>query len=152
MWFQWSQSIQGNLEAGTWLGPSQSAYSQPLDLSDWFIHRWLKSFSQFRNFCWNYWARDTDFLPELLNCECVGLGLPGAILLSKGKIWQRMKPTQKESRTKNGARLSPDNVIWLPSPSCVWGQANPWTFKFCGPTDFPPLPTSLSWVLTFASD
>lgn len=110
------------------------------DHSDQFTHRWLKSLGQFRGSCWNYWARDTSFLQGLLNCKYVSLGLLWAILSQRrgesNKAW-------RQHRKKAEQKMEPDQVlvtiIWVPGPSCVWDQAKPWTFKFCGPRDFSPI-------------
>lgn len=91
--------------------PSQSAYSQPLDHSDWFIHRRLKSFSQFRDFRWNYWARDTDFLPRVAKLSMCQSGAPRS-----HPAQQRENLTKNEANTKRKQNkkleldLSPDNT------------------------------------------
>lgn len=51
------------------------------------------------------------------------------LCLSRRRLLTKIiKPTQKE----------PGDVTSVPSTSGIWGQANPWTFKFCEPVDTSP--------------
>lgn len=126
---------------------------RPLDHSDQFTHRWLKSFSQFRGSCWNYWARDTGFLQALLNCKYVSLGLLRAILSQwrgeSNKAWRQHKKKAEQKMELDQVLVT---LFKCPVPAVSEARLNLELSSSVGQETFPPLPASLSWVLTFAHD
>lgn len=132
-----------------WARGSVSMLPTPFH-SDWSRHRWCESVSQFRDLLELLGKRCSLFCK---GCSTINMWIWGSqrpSCLSNGRTWQRKKTRPPKSRPENGARWSPDGIIWVPRPSCVWGQANPWNLKFWANGPFPTSPASLSWVLTFA--